>query len=217
MAVCWLLNKAGAGEPWPAGSCTSPMGLARTAPLDSIRCRALEAMVLLMDKEDTEEETRDVACQTDCCIEADQSWSCRTRAEDIASTYAGDSSGPVLLAASTHTPSLLEEQRVPSSGRDQANPPPNLQERDKLGNQAPLPRPTLRTASSGVKHAPHLAAAHAHPVASPTPVIEHKQALPTILELSLSQGILPSHEQRLHLARAVVRRLFLCFVTHWMR
>ena len=47
------------------------MGASRTAPMDSIRCRVLEAVVMLMDVEDAEEETRDAACQTDHCIDAD--------------------------------------------------------------------------------------------------------------------------------------------------
>ena len=44
-------------------ACTSPMGASRTTPMDSIRCRALEAVVLLMDAGDAEE-SRDAACQT---------------------------------------------------------------------------------------------------------------------------------------------------------
>ena len=43
-------------------ACTSPMGASRTAPMDSIRCRALEAVVLLVGAGDAEE-SRDAACQ----------------------------------------------------------------------------------------------------------------------------------------------------------
>ena len=75
-------------------ACTSPMGASRTTPMNSIRCRALEAMVLFMDAGDGEESrdascqtkqrrdvkaTSNVACQTseDVCLEADQTRSRR--------------------------------------------------------------------------------------------------------------------------------------------
>ena len=123
------------------------MGASRTAPMGSIRRRALEAVLMLMDVENAVDETRDAACQTspwDHCINADQTRSCCTRAEDIATlavTYAGNCTGLVMLAASKHTPSVPEEQLVPSSIRDQAKTPTNFQEH--VGNTVQPLLPSL--------------------------------------------------------------------------
>ena len=64
-------------------ACTSPMGASRTTPMDSIRCRALEAVVLLMDAGDAEE-SRDVACQTAQRrnVEGTRDTACQTSSED---------------------------------------------------------------------------------------------------------------------------------------
>ena len=86
--LCGKYSDARSGKA-ACSACASPMCASRAAPMDSIRCRALEAVVMLMDGDDTEEETRDAACQTsdeDRCVEADQTRSCRTCAEDLASS-----------------------------------------------------------------------------------------------------------------------------------
>ena len=120
----------------PCAACTSPMGASRTTSMESIRCRALEAIVemMLLDME----EIRDAACQMDGCIEADQTRSCPTLTGDIAgSTVAwaddegGDCTGPVPLAASARALRVPEEPLLPASGCDQAIPPTSLQDRNQ--------------------------------------------------------------------------------------
>ena len=130
-------------------ACTSPMGASRTTLMDSIRCRALEAVVLLMDAGDAEESrdaacqtaqrrdvegTRDAGCQTsseDRCVDADQTRLCPHLTKGIAASAVawagdgGDDKGPMLLSASSRAPRVPEEL-VAARGCDQTIPPTYL-------------------------------------------------------------------------------------------